>query len=117
MDLSLILEELRALRCEVQALHLVQNIPTDVPKCKGVTGKGTDCRNKAVEGSEYCRMHGERGERPVRVVKVRKVGKLKKIQPEHVHVEGGVCMLCETHGNVMDPGLPYCGFEGCDVVT
>jgi len=29
--------------------------------------------------------------------------KLKKIQPEH--------------GNVMDPGLPYCGFEGCDVVT
>jgi len=42
--------------------------------------------------------------------------KLKKIQPEHVHVEGGVCMLCETHGNVMDPGLPYCGFEGCDVV-
>ena len=43
--------------------------------------------------------------------------KLKKIQPEHVHVEGGVCMLCETHGNVMDPGLPYCGFEGCDVVT
>ena len=46
MDLSLILEELRALRSEVQALHLVQNIPTDVPKCKGVTGKGTDCRTR-----------------------------------------------------------------------
>lgn len=38
--------------------------------------------------------------------------KLKKVQPEHNHVEGDVCRLCETHGDVWDMGLTGAEFEG-----
>jgi hypothetical protein len=36
----------------------------------------------------------------------------KKVQPEHVHVDGVVCPLCEMHGDILDPGLPDEEFEG-----
>mgnify|MGYP005988251819 CR=1 FL=1 len=107
-----ILEELRELRQIVQSLQPSQ--PTKV-LCKGVTGKGTPCRNKAVPGSEYCRMHGEREPKPERVVRPKKVPKMKKIQPEHRHGPGEVCMLCETHGDVFDEGLPDAMFEGPEI--
>lgn len=105
-----ILRELKELREIVQSLQ-----PPSVPKCLGITGKGTVCQNKAVEGGEYCRMHnGERKGVP-KVSKVKRVAKPKKVQPEHTHEGGGICMLCETHGDVLDPGLPDVEFEGCEI--
>ena len=120
MDLTSILEEIKALRAEVAALTLSHpHVVCDVPKCKGVTGKGTVCRNGAVPGTDYCRMHDEKVDRPERPKKVKKVIKPKKIQPEHTHALGempiDICPLCETHGNVLDPLLTECGFVG-DVV-
>ena len=41
--------------------------------------------------------------------------KLKKVQPEHTHDGGGVCMLCETHGDVWDATLVDAEFEGDEV--
>jgi hypothetical protein len=107
-----ILEELRELRQIVQSL---QPESQTIPICEGVTGKGTQCRNRASPDSCYCRMHGERDPKPPRVVKPKRVVKLKKVQPEHNHGGGGVCMLCETHGDVLDPGLPDVEFEGCEI--
>jgi len=72
-------------------------------------------------GGEYCRMHGVcREVRPGRDVKVpKKVKKPKKIQPEHNHqideIGVGGCPLCDTHGDVWDPKLPECNFEGNEV--
>ena len=104
-----ILEEIRALREMVQSLQPSQTI------CEGVTGKGTRCRNRASPDSCYCRMHlGER--RAPKVVKVAKVAKkVKKVQPEHRHEDGVVCILCETHGDVLDPTLPDAEFEGDEI--
>ena len=102
-----ILAELKALRAVIAGLH-----PTPAPvqsTCKGVTGKGTPCRNRAAGDSGYCRMHGERPERPPKPVRVRAPPKPKKVQPEHTHgigesAEG--CRLCATHGDVWNPTLP-----------
>ena len=131
-----ILEEIRSLREIIQSLQPSQ--PPD-SLCEGVTGKGTQCRNRASPDSCYCRMHlGRRVERVAkvsrgvkkvkkiqpehthgvgvvrRVVRVgRETKKLKKIQPEHTHEGGILCKLCETHGDVWDPGLVGVGFEGC----
>jgi hypothetical protein len=103
-----ILAELRELREIIQSLTPSQ--PTKV-LCKGVTGKGGACRNRAGLGGEYCGMHnGRREAKEVRKVG-KKVVKMKKVQPEHTH-EGGVCMLCETHGDVWDPRLVDAEFEG-----
>lgn len=108
-----ILEEIRELRRIVQSLQ-----PSLPPQsiCEGVTGKGTRCRNRASPGSCYCRMHtgerkgGEAASRaPKKVQKTQK--KVKKVQPEHTH-DGGVCMLCETHGDVWDATLVDAEFEG-----
>lgn len=114
-----ILEELRALR-EIVASLQVHSPPDNSQICEGVTGKGTVCRNRAVLGASYCRMHGERCERspkPERVPK--KPKKPKKIQPEHNHGIGEdpiePCQLCETHGDVWDPKLPECCFEGNNI--
>ena len=54
---------------------------------------------------------GERRREPKtpKVTKTQK--KLKKVQPEHTH-DGGMCMLCETHGDVWDPELVDAEFEG-----
>ena len=107
-----ILEELRELRQIVQSLQ-----PTEFPKqlCQGVTGKGTRCCNRAVPGGTYCRMHGERSPKPVKESKPKKLAKPKKVQPEHTHGPGELCMLCETHGDVLDPDLPEALFEGPEI--
>jgi hypothetical protein len=57
-------------------------------------------------------MHG--GPRVVtKVAKVPKAPKARKVQPEHTHGVGeGVCVLCGTHGDVWDEGLPWAEFEG-----
>jgi hypothetical protein len=83
--------------------------------CEGVTGKGTPCKNSAVDGAKYCRMHG-REKVEIKRVRVKKEVKPKKIQPEHNHQLGELpltrCLLCETHGDVLDPELPNAKFEG-----
>ena len=111
-----ILAELRALRVLVADLHGGLPDQSDVKMCKGVTGKGTACRNRAGLGGEYCGMHNGRRE-PKEVKKVcKKVVKPKKVQPEHTHGIGedpvGVCILCDTHGDVWDPELVDAVFEG-----
>lgn len=108
-----ILAELRCLREIVQSLQPVA-VP-QTPKCQGVTGKGTRCCNRAAPPSNYCRMHGERDPKPQRVVRPKKLAKPKKVQPEHTHGSGEVCMLCETHGDVLDPELPDAMFEGPEI--
>ena len=113
-----LLQEVSSLRDEIASMKNLQPV-TEKKMCKGVTGKGTVCRNGAVPGTDYCRMHDEKVDRPERHKKVKKTIKPKKIQPEHTHaldeIPIGVCPLCETHGNVLDPLLTECGFVG-DVV-
>ncbi len=115
-DLTKILEELRELR------EIVASLQPSVPlttKCEGLTGKGTQCRNRASPNSCYCRMHGERPPKPPRVVKPPKVTKPRKIQPEHTHGVGEEpiepCPLCATHGDVWNPGLTECLFIGQEI--
>ena len=114
-----VMEELNSFLEEFASLRPEQPIiPKRVP-CKGVTGKGTVCRNGAAPGSEYCRMHGECIVKTKPVKKPKKIQKPKKIKPEHNHglyeepLE--ICKLCETHGNVLDPRLTEMCFEGDDV--
>jgi hypothetical protein len=106
-EMDQILLELRELRELVSSLQ-----GPETPVCGGITGKGTQCRNRASPDSCYCRMHGERPPRPEKPKRVKKDPKPKKVQPEHTHGDGGVCRLCETHGDVWDPALTECGFEG-----
>ena len=106
-----ILEELRSLREIISTLQ--PSAPPLRGKCEGLTGKGTQCRNRASPDSCYCRMHGERPPRPPKPV--RAPPKPKKVQPEHNHGIGEVgveCPLCATHGDVWDPGLTECRFIG-----
>jgi hypothetical protein len=109
-----ILAELRELR---QIIATLQPSIPETQVCEGVTGKGGQCRNRAVPGGTYCRMHGERVARPPKVAKVAKVAKKpKKVQPEHTHGVGEEasepCPLCVTHGDVWDPILTECQFIG-----
>lgn len=114
-EMDEILELLRGLRADVDALKRGEKVV-----CCGVTGKGTPCRNRAVAGGEFCRMHDRESappkERPVRVPKQ---AKPKKVQPEHTHGLGEVpetpCPLCETHGDVLNPELPGASFVGDDL--
>jgi len=82
--------------------------------CQGVTGKGTPCRNGALPGAPYCRMHSREPKVP-KPTRVRKEPKPKKTIPEHTHAIGSIdpmCPLCQTHGDCMDPTLPDHSFEG-----
>jgi hypothetical protein len=89
-------------------------------QCKGATSKGGPCRNNALCGSEYCKMHGENNTRPEKPKKEPKVTtpKPKKVIPEHCHACGvspaTECQLCQTHGDVLDPNLPREDFVGED---
>ena len=100
-----LLAEVTQLRQEVAQLRSSRKEP-----CQGVTGKGTTCRNGALPGTPYCRMHGRDPKVP-KVPRVKKEAKPRKIVPEHTHGMG-VCALCETHGDCMDPTLPEHSFEG-----
>jgi hypothetical protein len=111
-----LLQEVRFLRDEIAAIKGIQPVIEKIT-CKGMTGKGVMCKNSALKDSEYCGMHGR--EPKVRgVPKARKPPKMKKIQPEHTHSLGEKpdipCPLCETHGDVMEMGLPDALFEGVE---
>ena len=100
-----ILEEIQSLRNEIIELKSQVGDKPYVKKrkiekvcCKGITGRGTPCQNRAVEGLDHCRMHGERPVKPEKPKKFpRKALKMKKIQPEHTHPIGvaptGTCPL------------------------
>jgi hypothetical protein len=113
-----ILQELRALRQDVEALKCTPKTRKD--PCQGVTGKGTPCRNGALPRGCHCRMHS-REPKEVKAPRVKKEPKPKKTIPEHTHQIGETpvesCPLCDTHGDVMDPGLPDADFEGADDLT
>jgi len=115
-----ILEEIQSLRTEITELKTQVDDSVRKPRakkptvekvcCKGITGKGTPCQNSAVEGTDYCRMHGDRPPKPEKPKRVpRGTIKMKKIQPEHNHGIGEVptetCKLCGTHGDVLWGGL------------
>ena len=118
-------EELNKLReevAELRLLHVANTTRAQKKKdpCQGVTGKGTPCRNGALQGTCHCRMHSSEP-KEVREPRQKKEPKPKKTIPEHTHPIGETptepCPLCETHGDCMDPGLPDAGFEGVDDVT
>ena len=112
-----ILQELRALRQEVEALKVGPK--TRKSPCQGVTGKGTPCRNGALPGTCHCRMHS-REPKEAKQSRVKKEPKPKKTIPEHTHAIGEpatACPLCETHGDCMDPSLPDADFEGAGDLT
>ena len=109
-----LLAEVAQLRQEVAQLRSTRKQP-----CQGVTGKGTPCRNGALVGAPYCRMHSREPRAP-KPARTRKEPKPKKIQPEHTHPLGTLdpqCPLCETHGDCLDPTLPEHNFEGPDDLT
>ena len=116
-----LLEELRKDVGFLKEMYKVNEIVEEKQKgiCQGITGKGTACKNSAVEGTQFCRMHG-REKVEIKRVRVKKEAKPKKIQPEHNHQIGETpltrCPLCETHGDVLNPGLPDAGFEGDDIM-
>ena len=119
-EIHMLRELLEELRKDVGFLKEMYKVGETVEEkhkgiCEGVTGKGTPCKNSAVDGAKYCRMHG-REKVEIKRVRVKKEVKLKKIQPEHNHQLGELpltpCLLCETHGDVLDPELPNAKFEG-----
>jgi len=113
---------LESLAAEVADLRLqLQQLQSSSKKspCQGVTGKGTPCRNGALPGTCYCRMHS-REPKEAKAPRPKKEPKPKKTIPEHTHSIGSIdlsCPLCNTHGDVIDPSLPDHDFEGCDDLT
>jgi hypothetical protein len=104
-----LLAEVASLRAQLQQLQTNRK-----PPCQGVTGKGTPCRNGALAGAQYCRMHSREPKAP-KAPRTRKEPKPVKTIPEHTHPIGhhdALCPLCQTHGDCMDPTLPDHMFEG-----
>lgn len=119
-NLAVVLEELREIRSLLGELKGWVPPGMGAPeKCRGVTGKGDPCRNRARGPDGYCRMHGNREAKRSPGPRESKRGapKMKKVQPEHTCHDGGSCKLCDTHGDVWDPTLPEAGFEGCSGVV
>jgi hypothetical protein len=115
MDLQALVAEVASLRAQLQQLQTTSK----KSPCQGVTGKGTPCRNGALPGTTYCRMHS-REPKPPKPPRARKEPKPKKTIPEHTHTineTDPMCALCQTHGDCMDPTLPDHDFEGPDDIT
>ena len=74
------------------------------PKCTGVNMRGNPCKGKCVPGETYCERHDP--SLPPKVP-TKKAKKSKQV-PKHDHGVGEVsvtCKLCETHGDIFDPGV------------
>ena len=107
-----------------EILSTLQSLRQEIAALKGVTGKGIPCRNKAVLGCKFCKMHSNTkpvAEKKEKKKREKKEVKPKKIQPEHTHAIGEIptepCPLCLTHGDVLDPELPNSNFEGDDITA
>ncbi len=119
--LTEILSTLQSLRQEIAALKGEEKTKVI---CEGVTGKGIPCRNKAVLGCKFCKMHSNTkpvAEKKEKKKREKKEVKPKKSQPEHTHAIGEIptepCPLCLTNGDVLDPELPNSNFEGDDITA
>ena len=93
--------------------------------CTARTAKGAPCKYKPQRGSCVCKIHAsktqeappEPEEVPKAPVKKKTPKKTKAPVPEHTHAltedlsPDNVCQLCDTHGSVLDPGMPEAEFE------
>ena len=96
-----------------------KKVSSEDRKCEKVTVKGTRCKYNRVGDTCFCKIHTPKSD----TVEVTKKGKKKKEKkgkketPGHIHTlledlsEGEICPLCETHGDVSQPGLPDAEFE------
>lgn len=94
---------------------------TKEPKvvCSMVTAKGNKCTKPCVRGETCCTLHMKMRDKKSNMeqsVKKRPVLKKKKKEvPVHNHKPGEppteTCELCETHGDIFDPGMPETEFE------
>jgi|SRR5210317_1906998 hypothetical protein len=98
--------------------------PSKVPKepklvCSMMTAKGNPCTKPCVPGETCCTLHMKMRDKKTnteQAVKKRPVlKKKKKYVPVHNHKPGETptetCELCETHGDIFDPGMPDTEFE------
>lgn len=113
------LAEVRALRKQVVELQdqlTSKKVETQKTPCKGTTGRGLPCRKNAVDGTEYCNMHGKPQKHVTKKMKKTAEPKAKKILAEHCHAlcqeMFGTCKLCQVHGNVLDDKLTDEGVVG-----
>ena len=105
--------------------------------CTARTAKGAPCKYKPQKGSCVCKIHASKAagdeqvhppeearDEPVHPPKASKKKKTPKKAkapaPEHTHAltedlsPDNVCQLCDTHGSVLDPGMPEAEFELAD---
>jgi hypothetical protein len=103
--------------------------PPTAALCTAKTAKGAPCKYKPQRGSCVCKIHASKagGDEPKEVPepkeppkKKKAVKKVKAPAPEHTHAltedlsPDNVCQLCDTHGSVLDPGMPEAEFELAD---
>jgi hypothetical protein len=90
--------------------------------CVGQTSKGDPCKFAAMPDSELCGIHQRKSEgvkpdkkeKPEVEKKTKKSAKAKKVDSVHTHkpdVDGTDCELCESHGNIIEPGLTEKTFD------
>ena len=99
-----------------------------VALCTARTAKGAPCKYKPQRGSCVCKIHASKSEAPepeapeppLKAKKKKAPKKVKAPAPEHTHAltedlsPDNVCQLCDTHGSVLDPGMPEAEFELAD---
>ena len=103
--------------------------PPQTNLCTARTAKGAPCKYKPQKGSCVCKIHASKTQEapPEPIDEVPKTSKKKKTPkkakapaPEHTHAltedlsPDNVCQLCDTHGSVLDPGMPEAEFELAD---
>jgi hypothetical protein len=104
--------------------------PPTATLCTARTAKGAPCKYKPQRGSCVCKIHASKSEDPPRdeipteilppPKKKKTPKKVKAPAPEHTHAltedlsPDNVCQLCDTHGSVLDPGMPEAEFELAD---
>jgi len=101
--------------------------PPTAALCTAKTAKGAPCKYKPQRGSCVCKIHASKAggdeqvhprTKPTEPPKKKKAPKkVKAAAPEHTHAltedlsPDNVCQLCDTHGSVLDPGMPEAEFE------
>jgi len=119
-------DEVKAIREEIKPKKRCSTKPPDKPKvqCSAIAAtSGLRCKRCALDGKTVCAMHDKPSTSntqpaPKRKPKVKKT-KQKKPIPTHNHPigepprEGTVCELCESHGDIFDPGTADADFEVC----
>ena len=119
-------DEVKSIREEMKPKKRCSTKPPPEPKvqCSAIAAtSGLRCKRCALDGKTVCAMHDKPSTSntqpaPKRKPKVKKT-KQKKPIPTHNHPigepprEGTVCELCESHGDIFDPGTADADFEVC----